>query len=284
MIRNMAFKIFAASAVISGIICTPLYAQSLNGDFTFKRVTVPTSSTAKRITVQIAPQAPQSPSAPNAAGQGGAIVQPAAVAPSAPKLSGFEWFWEKISADLGYSDTNRLADAMAALQNPPNGSSNGAPRLQTLQDIAQTHGIEILKATIGTEVSPAFVLALISVESAGKPAAVSSAGATGLMQLMPATAERFGVTDRTDPVDNIKGGVAYLDWLMKEFGNDPFMVLAGYNAGENAVKKHNGVPPYAETRGYVPKVISAWAVARGLCITPPQLVTDGCVFSISSSN
>jgi soluble lytic murein transglycosylase-like protein len=100
------------------------------------------------------------------------------------------------------------------------------------------------------------------------------------MQLIPATADRFGVNDAKDPEQNIDGGVAYLDWLMKEFENDPLMVLAAYNAGENAVKSAGGVPPYAETRDYVPKVLAAWAVARGLCLTPPELVTDGCVFAV----
>ncbi|MDH5452014.1 MAG: lytic transglycosylase domain-containing protein, partial [Paracoccaceae bacterium] len=95
-----------------------------------------------------------------------------------------------------------------------------------------------------------------------------------------ATAERFGVEDSVDAGQNIKGGVAYLDWLMKEFNRDPVMVLAAYNAGENAVKSNGGVPPYAETRAYVPKVLAAWAVARGLCITPPELTTDGCVFAV----
>jgi soluble lytic murein transglycosylase-like protein len=151
--------------------------------------------------------------------------------------------------------------------------------LQALQDITLSHGTEIMIATIGTKVSPAFVLALISVESGGRVDVTSSAGANGLMQLMPATAERFGVTDTTDAAQNIKGGVAYLDWLMEKFDSDPILVLAGYNAGENAVIDNGGVPPYAETRGYVPKLLAAWEVARGLCLTPPQLVTDGCVFA-----
>jgi soluble lytic murein transglycosylase-like protein len=72
--------------------------------------------------------------------------------------------------------------------------------------------------------------------------------------------------------------VAYLDWLMTEFGGDPVLVLAGYNAGEGAVRKNGGVPPYAETRDYVPKVLAAFQVARSLCVTPPQLASDGCVF------
>ena len=101
------------------------------------------------------------------------------------------------------------------------------------------------------------------------------------MQLMPATAERFGTKDLKDPAQNIKGGVAYLDWLMGEFGGDPVLVLAGYNTGEGAVMKHAGVRPFDETRAYVPKVLAAWTVARGLCKTPPRLISDGCVFALS---
>jgi soluble lytic murein transglycosylase-like protein len=69
---------------------------------------------------------------------------------------------------------------------------------------------------------------------------------------------------------------------MEEFGNDPILVLAGYNAGEGAVRKHGGVPPYKETRNYVPKVLAAFQVARALCLTPPQLISDGCVFQTAN--
>lgn len=154
-----------------------------------------------------------------------------------------------------------------------------SPRLQDMQGIAKTYGIEILKATIGTNVSPALVLAVMTVESAGNPTAISSAGAQGLMQLMPATAEHFGATDRSVPAESISGGVKYLDWLMGEFENDPILVLAGYNAGEGSVRRYSGVPPFPETRDYVPKVLSAFQVARGICLTSPQLISDGCVFA-----
>lgn len=167
---------------------------------------------------------------------------------------------------------------MREIDNAPEGKAVPKPRLQTLQGIANAHGLDILRATVGTNVSPALVLALISIESAGSVEAVSHAGAQGLMQLMPATAERFGVTDRLNPQENIKAGVAYLAWLMDHFNNDPILVLAGYNAGEGAVRDNGGVPPYAETRAYVPKVLAAWSIAKGLCQTPPQLMTDGCVF------
>ncbi|MDP5360355.1 MAG: lytic transglycosylase domain-containing protein, partial [Paracoccaceae bacterium] len=124
-------------------------------------------------------------------------------------------------------------------------SAIAAPRLQALQDIASEHGLHILRETVGTRVSPALVLAVIAVESAGRTQAVSSAGAEGLMQLMPDTATRFGVTNSMDPAENIKGGVAYLAWLLDHFGNDPLLALAGYNAGEGNVRRYDGVPPFS---------------------------------------
>ncbi|KKK50979.1 hypothetical protein LCGC14_3119610, partial [marine sediment metagenome] len=132
--------------------------------------------------------------------------------------------------------------------------------------------------TGGYSIDRALIFAYMRQESNFKTGAKSSAGARGLMQLMPATAARFGVTDRSDAPQNIRGGVTYLNWLMGEFDNDPLLALAGYNAGEGAVRKYAGVPPYSETRAYIPKVLAAWSVARGLCLTPPQFVTDGCVF------
>ncbi len=98
------------------------------------------------------------------------------------------------------------------------------------------------------------------------------------MQLMPDTVARFDVQDPLSAGDNIRGGVAFLDLLMERFDRDPVLVLAGYNAGESAVRKADGVPDFAETRDYVPKVLATYAVARGLCQTPPELISDGCVF------
>jgi soluble lytic murein transglycosylase-like protein len=176
----------------------------------------------------------------------------------------------------------RFTNAVAHLTKAPDDSPIPSPRLSSLQKIAAAYGPDILRHSIGKSVSPALVLALISVESSGRVAVESDAGAQGLMQLIPDTANRFGVEDSTDPSQNIKGGVAYLDWLMKEFDGDFILALAGYNAGEGAVRKHGGVPPFAETRAYVPKVLAAWKVARGLCVTPPQLASDGCVFQPQS--
>jgi len=102
------------------------------------------------------------------------------------------------------------------------------------------------------------VRAIIQAESAFYERAYSKKGAMGLMQLIPATAKRFGVIDPFDPVQNITGGVKYLRWLIDHFNHDYTKVIAAYNAGENAVKRHNGIPPFAETRAYVPKVRRLW--------------------------
>lgn len=194
-----------------------------------------------------------------------------------------DWFWTANSPSINQASSGRLDTAMKSLSANPNKAAKFSPNIAHMQKLAQAHGSSILLATLGKDVSPAFVLAVIGVESGGRAEAVSSAGAVGLMQLIPDTAARFNVTDSTDPAQNIKGGTAYLDWLLKEFKRDPLLALAGYNAGEGAVKKHKGVPPYAETRTYVPKVVAAWQVARTLCMTPPKYVTDGCVFKSSAS-
>jgi len=243
--------------------------------FEAKRVKPPVAGAKKRITVQIDPASMVPPPKADPPETNSEIAPDTTeTIPDSPGR--FAWFWKKVSPELDKAGPGRLYDALSVL----NGSGQvAAPRLQALQDIARARGIPILHSTIGTNVSPALVLAVISVESAGKADAVSGAGASGLMQLMPATATRFGVTDRLVPEDNIAGGVKYLDFLMQEFDNDPILVLAGYNAGEGSVRTHKGVPPFAETRDYVPKVLAAFQVARGLCTTPPELISDGCVFN-----
>ncbi len=103
---------------------------------------------------------------------------------------------------------------------------------------------------------PNLVLAVVEAESNFNPQALSPKNAQGLMQLIPATAERFGVEDVWDPEDNLRGGMAYLRWLLKTFKGDVTLALAAYNAGEGAVNRHGGVPPYAETRAYVDRIIA----------------------------
>lgn len=104
-------------------------------------------------------------------------------------------------------------------------------------------------------VDPALVTAIIRQESGFRPCAVSSKNAQGLMQLIPETQRRFGVRNPCDPVDNIRGGVAYLNWLLRHFNGNVALALAGYNAGEKAVEKYQGIPPYRETQNYVRSIM-----------------------------
>lgn len=110
---------------------------------------------------------------------------------------------------------------------------------------AQRHGVH-----------PDLVAAVVRAESAFQPSAVSHAGAQGLMQLMPATAERFGLRGGQvfEPARNIDAGTRYLAWLLNRFDGDLALTLAGYNAGEGTVDRYQGVPPYRETRGYIQKI------------------------------
>jgi len=276
--KNAGFILFLFGFASIVFAQTPETAQE-GGDFSFKRVAPPTSDAGKRITVQIDPDEEVFRITPGFTSRrpGDPVPDVSAALPTVPAPpTEFDWYWEAVSPAVGVDAAVRFELAINAIRE--NALRIGTPRLQTMQRIVEAHGSAILAETIGTQVSPALVLAVIAIESAGRTEAVSSAGAEGLMQLMPATADRFGVTNSFDPKLNIKGGVAYLDWLLDEFGRDPVLALAGYNAGEGSVGKHQGVPPFAETRAYVPKVLAAWNVARGLCLTPPQLISDGCVF------
>jgi hypothetical protein len=105
-------------------------------------------------------------------------------------------------------------------------------------------------------VDPRFIHAVIKQESKYDPKAVSHVGAQGLMQMMPATAKRFGLKDPFDAAANVAAGTKYLKWLLNRFDGDVSLALAGYNAGEGAVDKYKGVPPYGETQNYVKKIVS----------------------------
>ena len=122
---------------------------------------------------------------------------------------------------------------------------------------------EIRAASEVFGVDAALIRAIMHAESWFTVDAVSHAGAQGLMQLMPATQERFGVNNVFDPVENITGGVAYLAWLLNTFDHDLERVIAAYNAGENAVRRHNGIPPFPETREYVRRVNILYRRYRG---------------------
>jgi soluble lytic murein transglycosylase-like protein len=136
-----------------------------------------------------------------------------------------------------------------------------APRAATMSYMPSEAEINRYKSIVAAAsrthgVDDALINAVISAESSYNPRAISKAGAQGIMQLMPATAQRYGVTNAMDPVDNIHGGVKYLKDLLAMFNGNAELAVAGYNAGENAVIKYgHRIPPYAETINYVPKVM-----------------------------
>ncbi len=118
------------------------------------------------------------------------------------------------------------------------------------------YGAEILDAARASNLDPELVAAVVRAESAFDAGAVSVKGARGLMQLMPATARRFGVAPQKiyDTVSNLRAGTAYLAWLLDHFEGDLSMALAAYNAGEGTVARYGGVPPFRETRGYLARI------------------------------
>jgi len=116
----------------------------------------------------------------------------------------------------------------------------------------------IAKYSSKYDVSPYLIKAVITAESCFNSKAVSPKGAQGLMQLMPPTAKRFGISDSFNSESNIKGGTRYLKFLMKYFDDDMLNVIAAYNAGEGAVNKYKGIPPYKETKNYVFKVATLY--------------------------
>ena len=120
----------------------------------------------------------------------------------------------------------------------------GTPGGEIITSVAQTHGVD-----------PLLVRALIHVESGDRPTAKSHKGAMGLMQLMPSTARAYNVRNPYDPKANISAGVKHLKGLLDRWGAVD-LALAAYNAGEGAVKKFNGVPPYRETRNYVTRILA----------------------------
>jgi len=116
----------------------------------------------------------------------------------------------------------------------------------------------IFRAGESEGVDPRFIHAVIWQESKYELHAVSGAGARGLMQLMPATARRFGCTNPDDAASNVKAGTKYLAWLLTRFNGDVALALAGYNAGEGSVDKYKGIPPYNETQNYVHNIVARY--------------------------
>jgi soluble lytic murein transglycosylase-like protein len=146
------------------------------------------------------------------------------------------------------------------------------PALAWLLDFSADRGIpaspfgdKIYEIASRYSLNPHLVAAMIHVESAFNPRAMSRKGACGLMQLLPDTARRFGVGKREifDPNKNLEAGVRYIKWLSDRFNGDPVRVLAAYNAGEGAVERHGGVPPYQETQNYVRRIFGLLGLDPG---------------------
>ena len=163
-----------------------------------------------------------------------------------------------------YTNVPVEAGFEVVLESPPEPTAGGGevslrvPLALINRRAAAYEGI-IREAASANELEPELLRAVISVESAFNPRAVSRAGARGLMQLMPQTARRYGVRDSFDPRQNVHGGARYLRDLVERFDNDLELVVAAYNAGENAVERHGRqIPPYRETRQYVPRVLDLY--------------------------
>lgn len=169
----------------------------------------------------------------------------------------------------------------SAAYQPLNGSARrarkGLPPVRLVAAASAPGRVDALIRRLAPEyrLDPKLVHSVVEAESAYRSRAVSHAGAQGLMQLIPATAERFGVKDVFDPEQNLRGGMSYLRWLIDHFDGDLNRALAGYNAGENAVKRHDGIPPYRETQRYVKKVLARYAEHRDRAGPAPVVATLG---------
>lgn len=164
----------------------------------------------------------------------------------APLRSGkYKLEWKRESRKLINENRQRLASAVGRAESSKSLQARRARLERVIEANARRYGL-----------LPELLHAVIRTESAYKQSAVSSAGAQGLMQLMPGTASRYGVSDSFNPVENVRGGAAYLRDLLDMFDQDLRLALAGYNAGENAVIKYGRrIPPYSETQNYVRTVL-----------------------------
>ncbi|MDH3980741.1 MAG: transglycosylase SLT domain-containing protein [Gammaproteobacteria bacterium] len=159
--------------------------------------------------------------------------------------------WFKVAGERGDPYSQRLLDEVLTRVEPRKDS--GCPLRNRQPDRATIETwVRVLAA--GYELDANLLLAVIEVESRFNPQARSPKNARGLMQLLPATARRFEVKDIRDPFENLKGGMAYLRWLLDHYEGNLNLSLAAYNAGEHIVKRYGGIPPYRETRHYVKNV------------------------------
>ncbi len=166
----------------------------------------------------------------------------------------FEQFNKKVKTTY-YKSSN---DYDTANNNSNYGSNNYGSSAASKSGTRNAYDSYITASAARHGVDPALMKAMMHTESAFNPNARSPVGAQGLMQLMPATARRFKVSNAWNPAENIEGSAKYIAWLMKRFNNNVEFAIAGYNAGEGNVDKYNGIPPFKETRNYVKSVMSRY--------------------------
>jgi len=168
--------------------------------------------------------------------------------------------WFQLAAQARDPHAERMLQHLGIRDDTParcllSGGGEVLPPLRTVPNPSRAlivHWVKQLAPRAGLD--PNLVLSVIEVESAFNPRAQSPKKARGLMQLIAPTARRFGTRNVWDPLDNVRGGIAYLEWLRERFKGNMSLVLAGYNAGEGAVQKYRGIPPYKETQAYVKSV------------------------------
>ncbi len=156
--------------------------------------------------------------------------------------------WFQRGADRGDPHAQRMLERLNTTKQKPDQSCNLSNPTQPQIE----KWVRLWAPEYGLEAD--LVLAVIAAESNFDTKAKSHKGALGLMQLIPATAKRFGVTDAFNPAENMHGGMAYLQWLLRHFNGSVNYALAGYNAGEHAVERYHGVPPYQETKTYIRRI------------------------------
>jgi soluble lytic murein transglycosylase-like protein len=181
--------------------------------------------------------------------------------------------WFRLSAERGHLLAVRVARHFDGTPRagpsgcgrlPPRAGTVAMPNTSAPSNVAVPSYIAdlVLKLAPQYDLDPSLVLAVIAVESAFQHDAVSPRRALGLMQLVPETAARFGVERAFDPEENIRGGMSYLRWLENYFDGDLVLVLAAYNAGEGAVERYGGVPPFPETKAYIEKIRGIYDAAE----------------------
>jgi soluble lytic murein transglycosylase-like protein len=174
--------------------------------------------------------------------------------------------WLRVAAERGHPLASPLLNRLGAVplakpsgcREPPEAAGPTRAAAAPSKEIARL----VAETAAAYQVDPKLVLAVIAAESAFQADAVSPRNARGLMQLMPETAARFGVKNVFDPGDNIRGGTKYLRWLLTYFAGDLSLALAAHNAGEGAVTRSGGVPPFPETRAYVQKIRALYTPGR----------------------